>query len=131
MIGRRAFLAAVAAAVAVAPVTARAAGWVVLGSRKVRRVGDHDVITVGAERGLFTRLRLEVAENGIFINKLHVTLGDGSALAFDLRNFIEKGGHTRELDLPGGGRNVRKVDLYYTRRPGGGQAVVTVLGLRA
>ena len=129
MFGRRAFLAAIAAVVA-APQAAFAASWVVLGSRRVRRFGDHDVIAVGADRGRFTRLRLQVAENGIMINTMHVTFGDGTAKAFDLRNFIERGGRTRDLILPGGGRTVKEIDFYYARRPGGGLAVVTVLGLR-
>lgn len=116
-----------AAALALVPGAALAADWVVLGRRSVKPGKDHDRIQLEGGRR-FDALRLEVAENGIFINKVHVTFENGRKLAFNIRNFIEQGGQTRNIDFPGDARDIRRIDLYFKRRPGGGPAVVTVLG---
>ncbi len=126
---RRFILGAAAAAIAAAvlPAVAQAKGWGGLGLRTVKPGGDHDRIVLAGGRR-FDALRLEVTENGIFINKVHVTFANGKTLAFNLRNFIERGERTRDIVFPGDERDIQHVDMFFKRRPGGGRAVVTVLG---
>ncbi len=132
MTTRRAFVnrAFAVAAVALAPTLALAKGWVVLGRRTVKPGGDHDRIVLDGGRR-FDAIRLEVAENGIFINKVHVTFANGKTQGFNIRNFIERGGQTRAIALPGDDRDIQRIDLFFRRRPGGGPAIVTVLGREA
>ena len=130
MTTRREFL-VTCAALLVLPMAARAGSWVVLGQRRVRLGADHDRIAVNARGGPYSKLRLEVARNGILIDAVRVTFANGDLARFELRNFIERGGRTRDIDLPGGARDIRYIDLVYARRPGGGVAVVTALGLDA
>ena len=110
---------------------ARAASWVVLGTRTVDLLGDHDEIEVGADEGLYKAVRLHVEGNGILIDVVRVRFGNGNELKFELRNFIGEGSSTRVLDFPGKARVLKRVILNYAREPGGGQSVVTVQGLKA
>jgi hypothetical protein len=132
MTTRRLVLARVAAVVAggLSPAAAKTGDWVVLGRREVRPGRDRDRIALSGE-GRFDALRLAVAQNGIYVETMQVRFGNGAVLDFRLRTFIEKDTQSRGFDLPGEVRALRRIDLFYARRPGGGPAVVTVLGRRA
>ena len=90
---------AFAAAVALAPLQALAASWVALGSRTGHFFVDHDSIHVGLSGGLFTKLRLKVTGNAVFMEDLHVTFGSGTSTDVPLR-FLP-GTTSRVIDLPG------------------------------
>jgi hypothetical protein len=117
-----------AAAAALAAGPAAADGWQVLGRRAVRPGVDRDRIAVDPGAGPFTRLRLEVADNGITLRGLRVTFANGDRTRFALADSIPAGGRSRSIDLPGGPRRIAAVDLSYVRRRGGGVAVVTLQG---
>ena len=79
MLSRRSLLAGLfVAATALAPLQAYAASWVTLGSRTVNLFYDHDTIHVGLSSGLFSKIRLSVTGNAVFLRDLHVTFGNGS-----------------------------------------------------
>jgi len=104
--------------------------YVVLGSRTVNLGRDSDRIRVGLLRGIFSRIRLEVEGNGIFLRDLKMTFMNGETADLPVRAFIEEGGRTRDILLPGLLRAIRHIDMTYRRVPGGGRATVTVVGKR-
>ncbi len=114
----------------VAPVSA--GDWEVLGERTVGFRSDHDVITVTASEGLFTKLKLRVLRRGVKLHDVTVHYGDGSKHDLQVRSFIPAGGETRVFDLPGVARVIRKVSVVYSSRGRGrGKAVVRLLGKQA
>ena len=82
---RKLIVGALAAAVALAPLQAYAASWVTLGSRTVNLFYDHDSIHVGLTSGLFTKIRLKVTGNAVFMRDLHVTFASGAGADIPVR----------------------------------------------
>lgn len=134
MTTRRAILALGLGALA-APLATRAAwagDWVDLGSRKVKVYGDADRIMVADDGGIYTRLRLKVAGNGVHVERAVVYFANGEDTAYHFDTFIEQGTVSGAIDLPGEGRAILFVDMFYRRRKNGnGVAVVTLQGLTA
>ena len=134
VLDRRRFLrtAAVATCVVCLGTTgAAAAVWERLGVRTVLLAGDVDVIPVTAAEGLFRAVQLRVRQNGIFINDMQITFGNGNQMDVPLRHHIPKGGKTRVIDLPGARRNIRSVRIVYRSEMDlGGRATVELWGRR-
>jgi hypothetical protein len=103
---------------------------VLLGSRTVNLGSDHDRIYVGPLRGIFSRIRLEVTGNAIFMQDLKVTFMNGETADLPVRLLIEEGGRTRDILLPGLLRLIAHIDMRYVRVPLGGRAKVTIVGKR-
>lgn len=104
--------------------------WVVLGKRSVQLIRDRDIIVVGLSGGLFTGLKLAVSGNAVYIESLRVSFPNGEDALLPVRSYIEDGGTTRELLLPGLVRGIRSVELVYRRSARKGSATVTVFGRR-
>jgi hypothetical protein len=95
------------------PAAVMAGDWQKLGSRSVALIGDHDVIPVTVLRGNFRKIKLKVRENDINMNDLTVIYATGAADNMPIRGFIKKGGESRVIDLRGGDRIIRSVQLTY------------------
>ena len=135
MTTRRGILAFGLAAV-MAPVlglrAALAGAWVDLGSREVQVYGDADRIMVADNAGIYTKLRLKVTGNNVHVDRAVVYFGNGEHQAYGFDVLVEQGTHSGALDLPGGGRAILYVDMFYRRRKNGkGKAFVTLQGLTA
>jgi len=132
MLNRRSLLAGVAGlgAALLAPLEAFAASWVNLGSRNVNLLLDHDTIYVGAGAGLYTRIRLKVTGNTVFISNMKVVFGNGTSHNVALRFMFLPGTYSRNIDLPGAARFIKRVELTYTKLIGGGTATVTLQGYK-
>lgn len=136
MMNRRAFaiaLAAVLASVTIAAdAEARRGGkrnWELLGRQHVGFHVDRDVIRVGRQDGDFSRIKVRVKGNDIELYDLKVVYGNGQRDDIRVRNRIRAGGETRAIDLKGGERFIRQIELVYRARPNfKGQAVVEVWG---
>ena len=129
MLSRRSLLAGLfVAAAALTPLQAYAAGWVTLGSRTVNLFGDHDTIRVGLTSGVFSKIRMSVRGNAVFMRDLHVTFGNGSSTDVPVRFMFLPGTASRVIDLPGAARFIRRIDMTYNRLPVGGRATVTIQG---
>jgi len=103
--------------------------WVVLGTRTVDVLLDHDVIPVTIAEGVFDAIKLTVRDRGIEVLDLKVHYGSGKVHDVAVRLFIDDGGETRVIDLPGGVRIISKVELTYrTRSRSPGKAVIQLLG---
>lgn len=131
MIDRRTLVAGLFAAAAIlTPLQALAASWVNLGSRTVNLIYDHDTIWVGAGAGLYSTIRIHVTGNTVFLKDLHVTFSNGTSYDVPIRFLFLPGTSSRNIDLPGVVRHIRRVDMTYNKLPGGGTAVVTLQGYK-
>ena len=131
MLTRRLVLAGLIATItALAPLEAYAASWVTLGTRSVSLFRDHDTIRVGMMSGLFTKIRVSVTGNAVFMRDLHVTFANGTGADLPVRFLFLPGTSSRIIDLPGAARLIRRIDMTYRRIPLGGTAVVRVQGYK-
>lgn len=105
--------------------------WEKLGERKVNRIADRDTIIVGNNEGGFRQLRIHVLENSIHIEQLTVVYGNGANDDLPVRALIPAGGKSRVIDLKGGKRNIRRVEMVFQSiRNGKGRATVEVWARR-
>jgi hypothetical protein len=105
-------------------------GWVLLGTRTVTDRVDHDVVAVGADRGRFSSLRLEVRRHAVELRDVTVVFGNGDHQKLELRRVIPAGGSSRVLDLAGDDRVIQRIELRYDAQSVGRKAVVRVVGRR-
>ncbi|GBD86977.1 hypothetical protein BMS3Abin03_00902 [bacterium BMS3Abin03] len=105
--------------------------WHLLGSREVKFRTEKDVIAVGAEEGLFTKIKLTVNKSAVHFNDMKVHFANGKVFDVKLRTVIPAGGETRVIDLPGDARNIKKVVFwYYSTLKNPKRAVVKLYGKR-
>jgi hypothetical protein len=97
-------------------------GWDKLGERWVQGGADHDSIHVGRDDGRFHVIKLKSEHSALELFDVVVTFGDGSTWSPDTRLVIAQGTWTRDIDLPGGDRAIKRVDFRYGNLPGGGKA---------
>lgn len=114
-----------------AAVPAAAAPWVLLGQRTVTDRLDHDSIAVTGARGEFSAIKLTVQRRAVDFHRLVVRFANGGDQEVELRSTIPAGGESRVIDLRGGDRVIRSVELWYDARSlAGRKAVVKVHGRR-
>jgi hypothetical protein len=87
--------------------------WKVLGEAKVEQRGETDEIKVGADEGVFKRIKLEVRGSDVEFKKVTVVYENGDPEQIDVRDKVKRGGQTRAIDLKGGHRAIKKVVLLY------------------
>lgn len=103
--------------------------WELLGRQTVGFIADRDVVQVGRQDGDFRKIQLRVKNNDIEVLDLKVVYANGQMDDIRVRENIRAGGKTRVIDLKGGERFIRNVQLVYRSRPSfKGQAVVEVWG---
>jgi hypothetical protein len=105
-------------------------GWELLGSKQVGFLVDRDVIPVGRGEGRFRAVKLRVRGAPIHMMDLKVIYANGAPDDLPVRSDIRAGGETRTIDLKGGDRAIREVQMVYRSRPTfKGLATVEVWGL--
>jgi hypothetical protein len=87
--------------------------WHLLGGREVTFATERDVIQVGADEGLFKKIKLIVKKSAVHFNDMKVHFANGNVFDVKIRTVIPAGGETRVIDLPGEGRNIKKVVFWY------------------
>lgn len=103
-------------------------GWNKLGERWVEGRRDRDVISVGRRDGTFTVIKLKSEHSALRLDNVRVVFGDGTSWSPDTRLVFGQGSWTRDIDLPGGARVIRSVELRYGNLPGGGRAQIELWG---
>ena len=103
--------------------------WDKLGERWVHGRADRDIIHVGRREGRFHRLQIVVEHSALEMYDVLVVFGDGSSYSPTTRMVFAPDSRTRVIDLPGGGRVVRRVEFRYGNLPGGGRAQVELWGV--
>jgi hypothetical protein len=103
-------------------------GWEKLGERWVQGGNDHDSIHVGRKEGRFTRIQIKVEHSALELYDIVVHFGDGSTWSPGTRMTFGQGTTSRVIDLPGGGRIIKRVEFRYGNLPGGGRAQLELWG---
>jgi hypothetical protein len=105
-------------------------GWERLGTRSVKLHAERDVILVSSTKGDFRKIQLRVRDNGVFVNSLVVVYGSGADDRIPMAYHIPANGRSRVIDLRGGDRVIRRIELNYRSvRNHRGKATVHVYGL--
>ena len=129
MLTRRIDLLSGASAALFAATPGFAESWVDLGSARVSLGNESERIFVASRARFYSRLRLRVDGNKIFLDSGEVKFANGDVETYDFDAEIEEGKTTRSLDLPGKDRYIEYVEFEYRRKLGGGSATVTLQGL--
>ncbi len=108
-------------------VGAQAGGrWERLGSAHVTDRVDHDSIAVTAAQGDFESIKVKVYGRPVHFLDLKIHFGNGDTQDVSVRQVIPAGGETREIDVQGKERVIRRVEFWYeaeSRRRGRGARV--------
>jgi hypothetical protein len=91
--------------------------WSQLGCKPVNFGIDRDVIKVGRDEGVFSKLRLRVAGAAVEFFDVAVVYGNGQRDTLKVRSVIRAGGETRPIDLSGKVRGISRIELLYRSQP--------------
>jgi len=105
--------------------------WDHIGMRPVDFRVDHDAITAVGE-GTFRTIRIDVEGGDLEMFDVKVTFGNGETFSPTTRLYFREGTRSREIDLPGAARIIRRIDFFYRSALFGaqGRAIVHVYGRR-
>jgi adenine-specific DNA methylase len=105
---------------------------VLLGERVVNFKGEKDTIVVTYEEGVFTKLQFKVQGNAVLIHKIIVTYGNGEKDELEVKLIFKKGDWSREIDLKGNKRIIRKITFFYKTvgKVKKGKATIKVFGIK-
>jgi hypothetical protein len=103
-------------------------GWTKLGERSVTGRVDRDTIYVGRYEGKFRRLALVVDDSDLELLEFEVHFANGERYNPRMRHYFREGTRSREIDLPGRFRQIKKIELRYRNLAGGGNARIEVWG---
>jgi len=105
--------------------------WDHIGMRPVDFRLDHDAITAVGE-GTFRAIRIDVEGGDLEMFDVKVSFGNGETFSPSTRLYFREGTRSREIDLPGAARIIRRIDFFYRSALFGapGRAIVHVYGRR-
>jgi hypothetical protein len=87
-------------------------GWRMIGEKQARRSVDRDEMRVRADRA-YSAIRLRVFRAPVEILNLRIQFRNGASREIEVRQFIERGGATRIIDLPGERRFIEKIVFWH------------------
>jgi len=127
----RYFISALIVAICFGSLYAKAPKWQKLGTKKVTFKTERDVILVGADEGVFKRIKLMVKKSGIHIKDMKIHFMNGDIIDVKVRKVIPAGGETRAIDLPGKNRMLKKVVFWYeSTKKNSKRATVILFGIK-
>jgi hypothetical protein len=89
--------------------------WEYLGEANIDGNSDHDKIRVDDDAGLFRAIRFHVEKGAVNFDRVVAHYENGDDDALPLRQTVPAGKFTRRLDLQGGSRRLRSVEVWYQR----------------
>ena len=87
-------------------------GWRLLGEARANRSVDRDEVRVRAGRA-HTAIRLRVFDAPVEFLNIRIAFANGGSREVEVRQFVERGGATRLIDLPGERRVIERVVFWY------------------
>ncbi|MCC6465833.1 MAG: hypothetical protein IT463_10875 [Planctomycetes bacterium] len=99
-----------------------------IGARKVDFVADHDEIEVTAKEGRFTSVMIEVEDADLTLWDIKFVFGNDDVYKPDTRFEFKEGTRSRQIDLPGEARVIRKVEFWYKSHLRDGKATINLYG---
>lgn len=106
----------------------RGGGWQHLGSAHVDGRADHDKIDVPG--GTFTALQMGVSNGAIGFERVVVHFRNGGDEVLPVGVVVRSGRRTPPIPLRGGTREIRNVELWYTKGRFEGKPKVDLFGRR-
>ena len=104
--------------------------WTLIGEKRVSFLIDHDIIHATGNDN-YSKIKVKVKDGPVHIIDMDVHFENGDKMDVALKQRIPKGGESRVIDLPGGSRNVRKIEFWYeTKGFRKGRGTVQVWGQR-
>jgi hypothetical protein len=105
-----------------------ATGWTLLGKQSVDGRTDKDVINVSAYTGKLDELSIVVEDSDLDLKDFTVVFDNGERWSPKLAHTFKEGARSRAIDLPGSNRIIKKIELLYSNKRGGGKASLAVYG---
>lgn len=103
--------------------------WERIGSARVDRRRDRDVIRIGRDAGRFDALRLRALDNDVRIRRVRVHYGNGQSQSVNVDRRIGEGEASNVIELRGRrGRAIEQVELVYDTQSRGPRAELEVWG---
>ncbi|HEU4410175.1 MAG TPA: hypothetical protein VFS43_33275 [Polyangiaceae bacterium] len=109
------------------PPAADMTGWQRLGERWVNSGVDRDTFLIN-NRGQYRELKVKVEQSSLEMYDMIVTFDDGSTYAPKVRQTFGKDAVSRNIDLPGSARRIKKVEFQYRNLEGNRRAQVELWG---
>lgn len=104
------------------------ADWNVLGEAMVDGARDRDTIQVARAHNPLTRILIRVEQSDLELYDMEITFADGTTFSPRVRLTFREGERSRQIDLPGAARVIRRVTFRYGNLPGTGRARLELLG---
>jgi len=99
-----------------------------LGERRVDFGADKDTIVVTGKEGRFVSLMLGVADGNLEMYDIKVTFGNDETHSPNVRHEFKQGERSRQIDLPGEARVIKKVEFKYKSKFKRGKATIKLFG---
>ena len=104
--------------------------WKLIGEKRVSFAIDRDVIHVTGNDN-YRQLKLKIKDGPVHILDMDVHFDNGDKFDVSVKQRIAQGGESRVIDLPGGSRNIKKIEFWYeTKGFRKGRGSVQVWGKR-
>ena len=104
--------------------------WNLIGEKKVSFLVDRDVIHVTGNDN-YRQIKLKIKDGTVHILDMDVHFENGDKFDVAIKQKFANGGESRVIDLPGGSRNIKKIEFWYeTRGFAKGRGRVQVWGKR-
>ena len=115
----------------VTPQAAVPGDWVLIGDIRAGRAFSRDALRLRGSHTDFRAVKFSVANSAIYLDSAAVTFDDGNTLTIGIGATIPAGAWTHEFDLPGGRRNIRRIEIRHQNAGSfRGPGVVSVFGLK-
>lgn len=89
--------------------------WNLIGEKRVSFAIDRDVIHVTGKDN-YRQIKLKMKDGLVHILDMDVYFENGDKLDVSIKQRIGKEGQSRVIDLPGGSRNIKKIEFWYERK---------------
>src|SRR5262245_5864600 len=89
-------------------------GWDYLGEANVDGGSDHDKIDVDKDR-VYKALQIRVERAAIEFYRIKVNFRNGTNQEIPIKHKVPAGGKSRVIDLRGGERSIKNVEIWYGR----------------
>lgn len=109
---------------------ARGQVWDFLGCIQVDGNQNHGKIQI-TRRELFRTIQLRVSGDAIFFDRLVVHFDNGTSHELVVSDRISPEGRDYVIEVPGGGRVLERVELWYYKEPWGQNPRVSLYGIRS
>ena len=89
--------------------------WNLIGEKKVSFLVDKDIIQVKGNDN-YRQIKLKAKDGPVHILDMDVHFENGDKFDVAIKQKFANGGESRVIDLPGGSRNIKKIEFWYEAR---------------